>query len=136
MATENLGFFRIAGEQMAWLSQRQKLTSQNIANSNTPGYMPSDLQPINFDEVLRGMRRSPVTPDQTNVSHLRGTKEPELFSSETEGKRQVYELAPDENGITLEEQMIRMNETTAKYQLAANLVTKNLKMLKMAVSRN
>ena len=38
---------------MAWLSQRQEVLSQNIANADTPGFRPSDLAPMDMRGTLK-----------------------------------------------------------------------------------
>ncbi|MHA1152522.1 MAG: flagellar basal body protein, partial [Alphaproteobacteria bacterium] len=38
---------------MEWLSQRQKVLADNIANADTPNYQPRDLNPSEFQRILR-----------------------------------------------------------------------------------
>ena len=40
-------------ERMAWLSQRQDVLSQNVANADTPGYTARDLKPVDFEQALK-----------------------------------------------------------------------------------
>src|SRR6185436_13414006 len=60
-------------ERMSWLSARQNVLAQNVANVDTPGYTARDLKPINFDDILQGS----TTPSQfaggmnvTNARHI------------------------------------------------------------------
>ena len=48
MDLQNLTLFQMSEEKMRWLAQRQSVLSENIANANTPDYMPSDLKPLKF----------------------------------------------------------------------------------------
>ena len=47
-----------------------------------------------------------------------------------------YETSPNGNAVVLEEQMIKVSELQANYQLAANLYQKNLGMLRTAIGRS
>jgi flagellar basal-body rod protein FlgB len=40
--------------RMDWLSQRQTVLSQNVANADTPNYQPRDLKTLDFRAELRG----------------------------------------------------------------------------------
>ena len=53
----NLNIFAVLSKRMEWLSQRQKVLAENIANSDTPNFRPRDLNPSEFQRVLRS--RSP-----------------------------------------------------------------------------
>lgn len=43
-------FFEIASQHANWLSERQKVVSENIANASTPGYRSKDISA--FETVL------------------------------------------------------------------------------------
>ena len=45
-------------ERMGWLSARQNVLSQNVANADTPGYTARDLRPLNFQDILKGATRN------------------------------------------------------------------------------
>src|SRR5579863_4806516 len=40
-------------QRMSWLNQRQDVLSQNVANSDTPGYAARDLKPVDFSQALQ-----------------------------------------------------------------------------------
>ena len=40
MTIDNIGLFQALGAKMDYLGQRQRIISQNVANSDTPGYQP------------------------------------------------------------------------------------------------
>lgn len=44
MNLKSMPLFGLMGRRMAWLTQRQMVLSQNIANADTPGYKPKDLR--------------------------------------------------------------------------------------------
>ena len=48
---EPINFFSLASQQNRWLSVRQSVIAQNVANANTPGYRALYVEP--FDAVLK-----------------------------------------------------------------------------------
>ena len=71
MTTQNLGLFQALNAKMNYLDQRQKVLAQNIANANTPGYKPKDLNKVDFGAVLKDITDSrTLRPETTNVLHM------------------------------------------------------------------
>ena len=68
MALNNLSIFSMAKTEMAYLTERQKVLATNIANANTPHYLPQDVEEPSFANVLR--TSLPMT--LTNEKHLAG----------------------------------------------------------------
>lgn len=56
---------QLASQQSKWLTARQTLIADNIANANTPGFRARDIQP--FSEVLD---QTPFTMATTNAAHI------------------------------------------------------------------
>lgn len=131
MDLQHMNLFRLSGEKMTWIAERQQVISGNIANANTPGYVSRDLKPLDFDSLIRS--RPPVVSQvRTQPDHLAASRQREPYRVHVESKRHVYEMAPDRNGVSLEEQMIRMNESLMQYQLTANITSKTFAMLRTA----
>jgi flagellar basal-body rod protein FlgB len=130
---KKLPLFDLLTRRMTWLSQRQEVLAQNIANANTPDYTPQDLKPMPFAETMK--RLAPVNPDRTSDLHLAGTvvRRAQPFRDEEQRKR--YEVAPDGNSVVIEEQMIKVAETQMDYQLITNLYRKHVDMIKTAIGR-
>lgn len=126
----NLGIFKLMSRKMDWLTQRQEVVSQNIANANTPEYKGRDLKPFTFRDALSDNRR--LTPVATNPSHLAGTRGAGGLAKE-EKVRDPYETAPDGNNVVLEEQMMRMSQNAMDYQTITNLYKKQVTMIKSAI---
>lgn len=64
----NNSVFSMAKTEMAYLTERQKVLATNIANANTPHYLPQDVEELQFANVLR--TSLPMT--LTNEKHLAG----------------------------------------------------------------
>ncbi len=145
MSLDNIGLFRGFSEKMNWLSQRQEVISQNVANADTPHYRPQDIQAFDFKKALRGHGNlaQPVSGEssaasgavKTNVAHISMKSLDQAEAKERDQKR-VYEVAPDGNSVILEEQMMRSTETAAEYQTMVNMYKKHFDMIMTALGRN
>ena len=129
-----LSLFKIIGARMGYLGERQKVLAENVANADTPHYRPSDLKAMDFQAVLRGDQRIKLAT--TQQVHLAGITPANKFNVEKAGFGKSYETAPNGNSVVLEEQMLKVSELQANYQLAANLYQKNLGMLRTAIGRS
>ncbi|AWK84825.1 flagellar basal body rod protein FlgB [Azospirillum thermophilum] len=126
----NLGLFKLMSRKMGWLTQRQEVLAQNIANADTPEYKSRDLKPFTFRDALTDNRR--LTPSATNAAHLAGTRGPGGIAKDQK-VRDPYETAPDGNNVILEDQMIRQGQTVMDYQTITNLYKKQVAMIKSAI---
>lgn len=125
---EDLGIFKMTKAQMDWIAQRQEVLAGNIANANTPRYLPKDLKPLNFKDVLAGSTAQPVTAATTNSKHIVPEMGPDPFKATTQ--RKTYESTPDGNAVILEEQMAKLGEAGTNYNAAAALFQKYQKMIR------
>jgi flagellar basal-body rod protein FlgB len=120
--------FKMIGEKLAYLGQRQKVIAQNIANADTPNYQARDLKPLNFqDQIQRAMHQ--VAPAMTQPNHL-----PPVTPSEPFKVIQIkrpYETSLDKNGVVLEEQAQKMSANAGDYQAATTLYKKYINMIKL-----
>lgn len=137
MDLQKLSFFQIAQERMDWLAQRQKVVSQNLANANTPGYQAKDIKEIDFKSALsrtlaRETQSIPAT--RTDPAHLTGSL-PQAGPYRTETTRRPFEYTLDKNGVDVEEQMQKAATNRSAYELASNLVLKNLNLIRTAIGR-
>lgn len=127
---DDLGIFKMAKAQMDWIAQRQEVLAGNIANANTPRYLPKDLKPLDFKAVLAGTGEPQVGVAATNAKHIVPEMGPDAFKAQTQ--RKTYESTPDGNAVILEEQMAKVGEANSKYNAAASLFQKYQKMIKTA----
>ncbi|MEW5703030.1 MAG: flagellar basal body protein [Pseudomonadota bacterium] len=119
--------------RMGWLNSRQEVLARNIANADTPGYVPHDLKPTAFRDLVRGGEAT-LAPRVTNMAHLSGTKEAKRFADQKQ--RETYETTPDGNAVVLEEQLLKVAETAGDYQTATNLYRRYIAMFRTAIGRN
>ena len=117
-------------ERMTWLHQRQDTLSQNVANADTPGYIARDLKPLDFESALGEAKRG-ATMMTTNVRHIALSQSRSGQFEDHESPDQ--ETSPNGNAVSLVSQMIKVSETQAEFQAAANLYAKAMTLMKTAI---
>lgn len=137
MDLKSISLFSSLSQKMNWLTERQKVLAQNIANADTPGYIPKDLKKISFKAHL----------DQTNATGgLRMQTTARGHMSVASGAGGDYGIkvqdakfsmsSQDGNAVNLEDELIKMSETQMEYGLAVNLYRKHVSMIKTALGRS
>ena len=96
-----LALFGIVKKRMGWLSQRQKILSQNIANSDTPKYKARDLKKLDFKQLV-GRQSRQLGMVATRGDHLTGQRQ-RLGDLSEEKNRHPLETAPNSNSVIVEE---------------------------------
>lgn len=125
------GLFSLLGNRMEWLGQRQKVLAQNIANADTPDYVPHDLKPQEFRRMIERRVGAILQPVATQAGHIQssGTK----ADARAVEQKNRYETAPSGNAVVLEEQLIKVTQTQSDYNAITNLYKKQVAMVKMAL---
>ena len=118
--------------RMSWLGDRQRVIAQNVANSDTPGYVARDLKvPASFEKVLN-QSNSSTRMMATNAMHYSpnppkgGVNAVRTPDSET---------TLDGNSVVVEEQMLKMAESRMAYDTAISFYTKSMQMIRLAAKR-
>ena len=131
MSINNLTLMNMAQHKLNWLSERQSVLAQNVANADSPSYRSKDLKPIDFKREVEQVTKLPVAVTEGN--HMTGTTPRNDFRVEKEGYKEVYETSPNGNSVVLEEQMIAVQDTKLQYDLALNLYSKQIGMFRTAL---
>lgn len=132
MSLQDIPLFSALTERMKWLTARQKVLSQNIANADTPGFAAQDLKPQKFKDMLPRPKESTVRMASTNSNHIELEKKSEFNPKKSSTS---YEVSPTGNEVVLEEQMTLLANTQLEYQMTTSLYKKHLTMLKTALGR-
>ncbi len=127
MGLESISFFKTASQRLQWLGARQKVISQNIANSDTPDFKAKDVS--SFSKMLGGAQKSGLMT--TNDKHIGDGRNPRIS---TEISEDVWGETIDGNTVVLEQQSILANEVGEDYQLAARMYRKGYDLLTLAVT--
>ena len=130
---EDLTLFAMAQKSMDYLARRQAVLSENIANANSPHYKVKDLAPLSFKDVLQPPAAT-VRAVVTNPMHVSPEVEPTRFEEIKEQKPQ--ESKPDGNQVQIEDQMQKIGDVKGNYEIAVNLMMKQIAMLKTALDSN
>lgn len=118
---------------MAWLSERQKLLSENVANADTPGYRSRDLAPADFQALIEKPSGGGLLV--TNARHLRGGGDAQYFNFKPMHPV-PREVSPSSNSVSLEDEMIKVGQSQMEYEVTTNLYRKHAQLLKLALGRN
>lgn len=113
--------------RMQWLQTRQSLVSSNIANANSPGFRPLDLQPFSYANS-----KASLALTATSSGHL------DMNATEPAGsisRSLPFETKPSGNAVSLEDEMTKLADIQLDYQMATQLYTKSLGLIKTAIGR-
>ena len=137
MTIQDIGLFQAIGAKMNYLNQRQGIIAQNVANSDTPGYRPKDLVPVDFSSMLKaqtgGSAIKSVSVAVTDEQHLGNANN--TMNAKAKKQRDTYEVAPAGNAVVIEEQLINSSKNMMDYNLMLNIYQKQVSMFKVALGR-
>lgn len=133
MNMKGIQLFSMINKKMTYVGQRQDVLAQNVAQADTPDYVPRDLVPLDFRETLR-QQFVRLAPAQASEHHLKGTLplNPKFRSPEVD---RAYETAPDGNKVILEEQLMNIQDNQIQHHAATNIYRKYGRMFKTALAR-
>ncbi|CAN7593362.1 flagellar basal body rod protein FlgB [Phenylobacterium sp. LjRoot225] len=131
MDLSQIPLFAMLRGRLGYLSERQQLIAQNVANSDTANFRPKDLKPFSFHVQERSGASSAAAV--TQPGHI------PLQHGSAGGSAAFQQItAPDSetrlngNGVVLEEQMMKMSESRMNYDAAISFYQKSLGILRMA----
>lgn len=132
MDVSGLTLFRQMEQKMHWLSARQSVLAENVANADTPGYRSRDLKPFDFARHLEQGGNLPM--QITAPAHMNGSKGAASVPA-SQRDRFAVETSPNGNQVSLEDQLTKVGETGMEYQMLTNLYRKQVGMIKTALGR-
>ena len=120
---------------MKYMTQRQKVLAQNISNIDTPGYKARELNKLDFKKLAMSTN-SQLEMAATSPAHLNGTLVAGSNVFKSEKDRNTFETTPTENNVVLEDQMGKISDTGAQYQLSSTLMRKFTGLYRKAAGSN
>lgn len=114
--------YQVARQLLDAAALRQEAIAANIANADTPGYRRLDLAP-GFAEQLKSL------VDTGELSRAGESLQPKL-AEDTHART----VRPDGNTVELEHELLAMNRNAVEYQFLTEVVSRNIKQLKMAIT--
>jgi flagellar basal-body rod protein FlgB len=103
----------LASLKAEWLTARQEVLSQNIANANTPEYKSKDIVP--FNELIESFQSSLIS------NTAAGTNSAPFFVVRRNGS-ETGNMNVSGNDVSLDSELLKIGETTSQYSLNTNII--------------
>lgn len=138
MDLKNLTVFNLAHQNMRYLSARQKVLAENIANASTPNYLPKDVTKPSFLSDLEASGTNlPLKVTNTrhfaelkSVAEKRQAKGFEVYTPQIKDA-----LTIDGNGVILEDQMNEASKASSEYNRMVTIYNAYKKMISTATTK-
>jgi flagellar basal-body rod protein FlgB len=128
MAISDLPILSMLRTRMQWHQERQRVLSENVANSDSPNFKPSDLRDPTFDE---GVSKA-LSLARTEGAYISASGVSSAFGTDPQGG---YEVRPAGNAVNLEDEMLKVAQNQMDYQAATALYGRSLGLIKTALGR-
>ena len=133
MGLMDMPVFTALADKMRWHQTRQGLLAENVANAETPGYRGRDLAQYDFAERTGAFSTAAVTTSATQPMHISvSSGEGGAFGAQ---RMANFEITPEGNGVTLEDEMMKVTTNLMDYQAATSLYQKSIKIIRTALGR-
>ncbi|WP_156381976.1 MULTISPECIES: flagellar basal body rod protein FlgB [unclassified Aureimonas] len=107
--------FGLASRRAEWLSNRQAVVAENIANANTPGFKAKDIKP--FGEVMETTRLAMAGDNALHLSDASGRAADIDQTTET-----TWGTVHSGNSVSLEQEMLKAGEIQRDFSLDTSVV--------------
>ena len=131
MNLAEIPLFAMLRGRLGYLSERQKVIAQNVANADTARYVPDDLKAFSFAAKVKA-----ATPGAMAVTHSGHMQPPGAARGAGAAYKAVKtpgsETTLNGNAVVLEEEMMKMSDARMNYDAAIGFYQKSLNLLRMA----
>jgi flagellar basal-body rod protein FlgB len=114
--------YQLARKLLDAAALRQEAIAANIANAETPGYRRLDVATDFADQLKARARTGDLNRDGD-------TLRPTLAQDP-----HARTIRPDGNSVDIEKELLAMNKNAVEYEFLTDVVSKNIKQLKMAIT--
>jgi flagellar basal-body rod protein FlgB len=101
---------------------RQEAIASNIANAETPGYRRLDVSGDFASELRARLGQPGAVGSFADI-------QPKLVED-----LNARSVRPDGNSVEIERELLEMNRNTVEYDFLADVVSRNIKQLRMAIT--
>lgn len=101
---------------------QQQAIAANIANAETPGYHRVDVAP----DFARQLKSQLASGDLARSS--------DMIAPQLADDPEARSVRPDGNSVDIEHELLALNRNTIEHQFLTNIITQNIKQLKMAIT--
>lgn len=133
MDTADIPLLAMLRSRLNYLSRRQEVIAQNVANADTPGYAAQDLKAFSFQAKLQAARPTgnPSAMAVTEPGHMTPPHAPSPGFQAITAKDSETTL--DGNSVVLEEEMMKMGQARQDYDNAITFYQKSLQLIQLAI---
>ena len=129
MDLNGVPLFSLLTNRMSWLSTRQSVLAQNVANADTPNYVARDIKPVDFDSMISDQKGTGMTVTNARHIDIHAQRGNDFEEEDAEGEGGT----PGGNVVSVEQEMIKLSDTQIQYQTATNLYQKAVNMFRTAL---
>jgi flagellar basal-body rod protein FlgB len=105
----------LATQKIDWLSMRQLILAQNVANVNTPKYRAMDV--VLFESFLDNSRLAMTASNERHIDASQGMPERLQARQDRTGDTNF-----SGNNVSLENELLKLGETSGQFALSAGLI--------------
>ena len=132
MPIADIPIFSMLRTRMHWHQERQRLLSENVANADTPKFQPRDLSPLKLDPARAASPSASLGLVRTSPAHFTMAGGPAQFQLDHRGE---FETRPAGNGVSLEDEMMKVANNQMDFQMATSLYSRSLGLIKTALGK-
>lgn len=136
MGIGEIPLFAALSEKMRWHQSRQSLLAENVANAETPGYRGSDLKAFSLEDMNADRSRATVTTVATNPTHFSVSGGEHGDGHFQTRSLNSFEITPEGNGVTLEDEMMKVSANQMDYQTVTTIYTRSMQLLRTALGKS
>ena len=126
---------------MKAMAEHQRVISENIANSETPGYKARTVSAPDFSSLVAQYGEAAGTPHVARPHVSLSASMTALGARAPQGGGGIVldsdttETKPDGNNVTLEDQLLSLGQVQADYTAMTNIYKKQMNLMKLAIGR-
>jgi flagellar basal-body rod protein FlgB len=119
--------------KMQWHQERQRVLSENVANSDTPNFKPRDLVDPKIDVTGASASGGTLPMARTSAgNNISPSGAPDGFDQNT---KVGFETRPAGNSVNLEDEMLKVSANQMDYAAVTSLYSSRLHLLKVAIGK-
>lgn len=124
---------------MKAMAEHQRVISENIANSETPGYKARTVSAPDFSSLVAQYGEAAGAPHVTRPHVSLSASMTALGARAPQGGGGIVldsdttETKPDGNNVTLEDQLLSLGQVQADYTAMTNIYKKQMNLMKLAI---
>jgi len=123
MDVSQIPLFALADKRLAWVTSRQAVLAQNIANADTAGFHARDLAPFASLLAAPGVSLAATAP-----GHFAGTGSSAAAPVAVPGER-----SPDGNTVALDKELAKVADTDMAHEFAVGVTKSYLGMFRTSI---